>query len=185
MRLFGYARVSTGKQSLNLQINALKNEGVRDFRIYSDITSGNNFDRKGLDLLKLKVEQGDVILVTRLDRLGRNTLEMIGLIKEFYVKNIYVRFLESNISTEGSIGRMIVTILSATAEAEHHRILERTNEGRLEAQLRGVAFGRKRKIDRKTVLKHYNSGVGATALAKKMKIARSTIYKILKEDSLV
>ena len=185
MRLFGYARVSTGQQSLNVQINALRKAGVKDFRIYSEITNGNNFDRKALNLLKFKVEQGDVIIVTRLDRLGRDTLEMIRLIKEFYKQNVSLRFLDNGISTEGSMGRMVIAILAATAEAGYHRILERTNEGRLEARAKGVLFGRKRTIDRKAVFEYHGRGLGATAIAKKMTIARSTVYKILKEGVLI
>ncbi len=108
-----------------------------------------------------------------------------NLIKEFNNQKVAVRFLDDGISTEGSMGKMVVTILSAVAvaEAERHRILERTNEGRLEAKKKGVNFGRKRKIDRNTIIEDYNNGMGATMLAKKMNIARSSVYKILKESS--
>lgn len=183
MRLFGYARVSTSQQSLDIQIQALKNAGVKNFRIYSDKKSGSNLERDGLNLLKLKVEQDDVILVKKLDRLGRDTVDMINLIKEFNNQKVAVRFLDDGISTEGSMGKMVVTILTAVAEAERHRILERTNEGRLEAMNKGVNFGRKRKIDRNAILESYNNGVSATTLAKKMNIARSSVYKILNETS--
>ena len=80
MRVFGYARVSTSKQSLDIQINELKKAGVLERRIFSDQSTGNNTDRTGLDLLRMKVEENDIILVTRLDRLGRNTIDMITLI---------------------------------------------------------------------------------------------------------
>ena len=110
-----------------------------------------------------------------------------NLIKEFNNQKVAVRFLDDGISTEGSMGKMVVTILSAVAvavaEAERHRILERTNEGRLEAKKKGVNFGRKRKIDRNTIIEDYNNGMGAIILAKKMNIARSSVYKILKESS--
>ena len=76
-RKFGYARVSTSQQSLELQKKELLNSGVREDRFFSDIVSGSQFDRDGLNLLLLKVEKGDEVVVTRLDRLGRNTLEMI------------------------------------------------------------------------------------------------------------
>ena len=148
MRLFGYARVSTSAQSLDLQIKALKNAGVNSGRIFTDKLSGSNSDREGLKTLKVKVEEGDVILVTKLDRLGRDTADMINLIKEFDNLKVAVRFLDDGISTEGAMGKMIVTILSAVAQAERHRILERTNEGRIEAQAKGIKFGRKRTIDR-------------------------------------
>ena len=83
MRLFGYGRISTSNQFLDLQIKALKNAGAKSNRIFTDTISGSKSDRAGLNLLKLKVEEGDVILVTKLDRLGRDTLDMIKLIKNF------------------------------------------------------------------------------------------------------
>ena len=78
---------------------------------------------------------------------------------------------------------MVITILSAVAEAERLRILERTNEGRIEAKSKGIKFGRKRKIDRDKLLKYKESGIIGTALAKEMGISRATVYKILKEEN--
>ncbi len=80
---FGYARVSTSQQSLDLQVRALKDAGVKANRIFTDKASGSSTDREGLDLLRMKVEDGDVVLVKKLDRLGRYTADMIQLIKEF------------------------------------------------------------------------------------------------------
>lgn len=181
MRLFGYARVSTSKQSLDIQITALKNAGVQDTRIFTDSISGNQFNRDGLNTLRLKIEKGDVILVTKLDRLGRDTADMISLIKEFDAIGVSVRFLDDGISTEGTMGKMVVTILSAVAQAERQRILERTNEGRIDAKFRGVKFGRKRSIDREKLSSLKQQGLEATDIAKKMGIGRSTVYKLLKE----
>ncbi|EFY7983455.1 recombinase family protein, partial [Shigella sonnei] len=75
-------------------------------------------DREGLDLLRMKVEEGDVILVKKLDRLGRDTADMIQLIKEFDAQGVAVRFIDDGISTDGDMGQMVVTILSAVAQAE-------------------------------------------------------------------
>jgi DNA invertase Pin-like site-specific DNA recombinase len=183
MRLFGYARVSTSKQSLDIQIAALKNAGVQDTRIFTDSISGNQINRDGLNTLRLKIEKGDVILVTKLDRLGRDTADMISLIKEFDAIGVSVRFLDDGISTEGTMGKMVVTILSAVAQAERQRILERTNEGRIDAQFRGVKFGRKRSVDRNKLLELNQQGFGATEIATKMGIGRSTVYKLLNEIS--
>ena len=182
-RLFGYARVSTNQQSLDLQIKALEDAGVEPSRIFTDKASGAQAERAGLELLILKVEKGDTILVKNLDRLGRDTADMILLIKEFDTMGIALRFLDDGISTEGPMGRMVVTILSAVAEAERSRILERTNEGRMEAKARGVQFGRKRSVDRQKVLSLRTEGMGVTAIAKQLKIGRSTVYKILNEEN--
>lgn len=181
MRLFGYARVSTSQQSLEIQIKALKNAGVKTNRIFTDKLSGKDSNREGLKTLFVKVEEGDVILVTKLDRLGRDTADMINLIKELDNMKVSVRFLDDGISTEGTMGKMVVTILSAVAQAERHRILERTNEGRLEAKSKGIKFGRKRKIDRDRLLALHQEGKSAIKIAKQMGIGRSTVYKLLND----
>ena len=123
MRLFGYARVSARQQSLDIQVNALKEAGVGASRIFTDKAPGSRANRDGLEMLRGKVEEGDVILVKKLDRLGRDTADMIALIKEFDRLGVPIRFLDDGISTEGTTGKMVVTILSAVAQAERQRIL--------------------------------------------------------------
>jgi len=185
MRLFGYARVSTSKQSLELQKQALKNAGVKESRIFFDKSTGSNVERPGLNSLLVKVEEGDTVLITKLDRLGRDTADMINLIKEFNQMQVAVRFLDDGISTEGTMGKMVITILSAVAEAERARILERTNEGRIEAKFKGIKFGRKRKIDRSKLLyKFEQENIKGTALARELGISRAAVYKILKESKI-
>ncbi len=183
MRLFGYARVSTSQQSLDIQVKALKAEGVKDSRIFTDRVTGSHVNRDGLRLLRVKVEEGDVILVKKLDRLGRDTADMIQLIKEFDALGVAIRFLDDGISTEGTMGKMVVTILSAVAQAERQRILERTNEGRIEAKAKGIKFGRKPTVNRKQILKMKSEGIGATNIAKQLGVGRSTVYKVLKDEA--
>ncbi|WP_133138077.1 recombinase family protein [Legionella rowbothamii] len=181
MRLFGYARVSTSQQSLDIQIKELKNAGVKSHRLFTDKATGSHCDRDGLQTLRIKVEEGDVILVKKLDRLGRDTADMVQLIKEFDAMGVSIRFLDDGISTEGPMGKMVVTILAAVAQAERQRILERTNEGRIDAKLKGVKFGRKRTVDRDKIISLYTSGIGATEIAKQIGIGRSTVYKLLQD----
>lgn len=182
MRLFGYARVSTSQQSLELQVQKLRSAGVETSRIFTDKATGSHTDREGLNLLRVKVEKGDAILATRLDRLGRDTADMAQLIKEFDEMGVAVRFIDDGISTEGTMGKMVVTILSAVAQAERQRILERTNEGRVEARAKGIRFGRKPSVDRDRLLGLHKKGMGGTEIAKELGIARSTFYKILKAE---
>jgi DNA invertase Pin-like site-specific DNA recombinase len=184
MRKFGYARVSTSQQSLDAQKDALLKEGVKNSRIFTDVGSRADLDREGLNLLRIKVEEGDLVLVTRLDRLGSDTSEMIKLIKDFSQEGVYIRFIKEGLSTEGTMGKMVVTILSAVADAERERILERTNEGRLDAMAKGVKFGRKRSIDRNKVMELKHQNIGATEVAKQLGIGRSTVYKIWNEEEL-
>lgn len=145
---------------------------------FTDKASGSSVDRPGLDLLRMKVEEGDAILVKKLDRLGRDTADMILLIKEFDTQGVAIRFIDDGISTDGEV----VTTLSAVAQAERSRILERTNEGRLEAKLKGIRFGRKRSIDRNSILALHRQGTGATEIARQLNIARSTVYKVIDES---
>lgn len=182
MRTFGYARVSTSLQSLDLQMKALQAAGVHPIRIHADKLTGDSLDREGLSTLLIKVERGDLVLITKLDRLGRNTADMINIINQFEELGVTIRFLDDGISTEGTMGKMVITILAAVAQAERLRIMERTNEGRKDAQLRGVQFGRKRVIDRRKLLEQIKGGKGVTAVAKDLGISRAGVYKILKEE---
>lgn len=183
-RLFGYARVSTSQQSLDVQIERLKKENVEEHRVFFDKISGTKKDRSGLDLLRIKVEKGDTILVTKLDRLGRNTWHMLELIEEFDKLGVSVRFLDDGISTEGNTGKMVVHILAAIAQAERSRILERTNEGREHAKSKGIKFGPKPKIDYVKVKELKSSGFGATQIAKELNISRKSVYNALKHHDI-
>ncbi|MGK6755285.1 recombinase family protein [Acinetobacter baumannii] len=120
MRIFGYARVSAASSPRYSDQSAQRCRGKAN-RIFTDKASGSSTDREGLDLLRMKVEEGDVILVKKLDRPGRDTADMIQLIKEFDAQGVAVRFIDDGISTDGDMGQMVVTILSAVAQAERRR----------------------------------------------------------------
>ncbi len=182
MTLFGYARVLSSQHSLDIQVNALKAAGVKENGIFTDKISGNQVDKSGLQLLRGKVQKGDTIIVKKLHHLGKNTDDTISLIEELDRMGVAVRFLDDGISTEGTMGKMIVAILSAVAQAERQWLLERTNEGRIEAKAKGIKFGRKRRIERNIIYAMNAEGMGASAIAKECKIARSTVYKILNDS---
>ena len=118
-------------------------------------------------------------LGAKFDRLGRDTADMIRLIQEYDQIGVAVRFLDDGITTEGTMGRRVVTILSAINQAERERILERTNEGRLEAKGRDVRFGLKPSIDSKRVLEPHREGLGATKIFRQLQISTPSVYKIL------
>ena len=94
--------------------------------------------RETVPHLQFKAEKGDVILVKKLDRLGHDTADMIQLIKEFDENGVAIWFLDDGISTEGTMGKISVTILSTVAQADREPILERTYEGQLEAKANSV-----------------------------------------------
>ena len=183
----GYARVSTNQQDLGLQLTALTDAGVQDHPdfLFSDKASGKNDKREGLQLLITKARKGDHVLVKKLDRLGRNTSDMIKIIEDFHERGITVQFLDDGISTEGSMGKMVVTILAAVAQAERERILERTNEGRRAAMDRGVKMGRKPSISQATkerAVKMVADGIPKAAVAKELGFSRQKLYDILEES---
>lgn len=179
MAKLGYARVSTHQQSLDVQIKRLISEGVREDRIFKDKASGKSADnRPGLKKLVARAEAGDQILITKMDRLGRNTLEMLSLVEDFSDRDVTVYFLDDHLNTAGESGKLIVTILAAVAKAERARILERTNEGRKAAMDRGVRFGRPVKVDREKFQSLLHEGASMADIAKALGITRQYGYKL-------
>lgn len=96
-----------------------------------------------LQRLLARAEKDDVIICTKMDRLGRNTADMIRVVDGCYKKGIAIRFLENGLSTEGTMGKMVIQILAALAETERERIQERTNDGRIVVLAANEKFGRK------------------------------------------
>ena len=182
----GYARVSTNQQDLATQLHKLMAAGVKDHKdfLFTDKASGKNDKRDGLQLLLTKARQGDHIVITKLDRLGRNTADMIRIVEDLSERGISIQFLDDGISTEGSMGKMVVTILAAVAQAERERILERTNEGRRAAMKRGVKMGRRPSIsqaDRERAVKMVIDGIPKSTVAKELGFSRQKLYDILDE----
>jgi DNA invertase Pin-like site-specific DNA recombinase len=180
MAKLGYARVSTNQQKLDIQIKALKAQGVRKDRIFSDKASGKNTDRPGLQRLLDRAEDGDEVLVTKLDRLGRNTLDMITIVEELHSKEASVTFIDDKLTTAGDMGYMLITILSAVAQAERARILERTNEGREAAMEQGIQFGRKPHKGSNKALKMIKKGMAAKEVIESAGISRATYFRLKK-----
>lgn len=182
MRKFGYARVSTSQQCLNTQIKALLAEGIEEYRIFSDKKSGKDLDREGLDTVIMKMEKGDELFVHRLDRLGRDTADMLQIIKQLNRNDIHVTFIKERLTTRGEMGIFTITVLSAGAQAERRRMMERLMEGRVEAQLQGKKMGPKFTIDRGEVIRMKKERYGATEISKSLKIGRDSVYRILNEE---
>ena len=181
MALLGYARVSTRQQSLDIQVEALKKAGVEDFRIFTDKKSGSTDDREGLQRLLQRAEREDVILCCKMDRLGRNTADMIRIIDDCYKNGIAIKSLDDGLDTSGPMGRMVVQILAVVAEAERARIMERTNEGKKAALDKGIIFGRKHHKKRKDVIKLLKERFGATKISRETGVPIATVYRIKKE----
>ena len=145
MARLGYARVSTQDQNLAGQVEALRAAGATT--IYREKASGVRADRPQLTKLMAKIGPGDVVVVTKLDRLGRSTRELLDLIERISEAGAAFRSLGDPLwDTTSSQGKLLRTVLAAIAEFERDLIRERTGEGRKRAQAAGVKFGRKRKL---------------------------------------
>ena len=145
MALLGYARVSTLDQNLSGQFEALKAAGAT--QVYREKVSGVRADRPQLGKLMGSLKAGDIVLVTKLDRLGRSTRELLDLLERIGKAGAAFRSLGDPLwDTSSSQGRLLSTLLAAIAEFERELIRERTGEGRKRAMLAGVKFGRKRKL---------------------------------------
>ena len=140
----GYARVSTGHQSLDQQIDALAAFGVEKERVYSDKLSGNSTreQRPGLAALLDYARPGDAIVVVGIDRLGRNAAEVMTTIRELGERDIVLRSLREGIDTANATGRMVAGVLASLAELELELGRERRTAARDARRARGQSIGR-------------------------------------------
>ena len=144
--LIGYARISKadGSQSLDLQRDALREAGVSDDAIYEDQASGQRQDRPGLAAFLKAARQGDVIVVWRLDRLGRNLRHLVNLVQDLNDRDIGIRVLAgqgASIDTTTASGKLVFALFAALAEFERELIRERTLAGLASARARGRKGG--------------------------------------------
>lgn len=139
--LIGYARVSTEDQRLDLQRDALAAAGCH--RIFEDRASGARADRPGLAAALSHLRRGDTLVVWRLDRLGRTTHQLVGLLERFERDGIRLRSLQDGIDPASVIGRAMLQIGAVFAEMERNLLRERTRAGLAAARARGRCGGRK------------------------------------------
>jgi DNA invertase Pin-like site-specific DNA recombinase len=180
MTVYGYARVSTQDQNLTGQLEALKSAGAAT--IFREKVSGVRVDRPNLAKLMASLQAGDVVVVTKLDRLGRSTRELLGLIERIGKVGASFRSLGDPLwDTGSSQGRLLSTMLAAIAEFERELIRERTGEGRKRAQAAGVRFGRKRKLSdfqRAEAVKRRDAGETLASIAKSYAVDISMISRL-------
>jgi DNA invertase Pin-like site-specific DNA recombinase len=180
MALVGYARVSTQDQDLSGQLEALKAAGAT--LVYKEKVSGVRADRPQLTKLMSALKAGDVVVVTKLDRLGRSTRELLDLIDRIGKAGASFRSLGDPLWDTGSPqGRLLSTLLAAIAEFERELIRERTGDGRKRAMAAGVRFGRKRKLSefqRSEALKRRAAGEPLAAIARSYAVDISTISRL-------
>lgn len=147
---YGYARVSTVSQELEVQLTALENEGCDN--IYSEKFTGTKSDRPQLQEVLSILKEGDTLVVTKLDRLARNTVEGIEIVKGLFSKGVRVHVLNVGLLEDTTMGRFFLTTLLAVAEMERNLIVERTQEGKAIAKQRDdFREGRPNKYSKKQI----------------------------------
>jgi DNA invertase Pin-like site-specific DNA recombinase len=180
MAVIGYARVSTADQDFARQVEALKAAGAR--RIYSEKVSGARADRPQLAKLMAALQSGDTVVVTKIDRLGRSTRELLDLIHRIGEAGASFHSLGDPLfSTASSQGKLLVTLLAAIAEFERDLIRERTGDGRKRAMANGVKFGRPSKLSpfqQEEARRRRASGETLAAIAKSYAVDISTISRL-------
>lgn len=178
--IFGYARVSTDEQSLDAQLDALEEAGVE--KVFQEKRTGRNRQRPELERLLEQLRPGDVIVVTKYDRLARSLRDLIELVETIRERDAGFRSLAEDIDTTTPTGRLIFHVFGSIAEFERERIVERTKEGLEAARRRGRRGGRppalseeaKAEIRRMRDEDHRP----IAEIARTFKVSRSTIYRV-------
>ncbi|KCZ89732.1 recombinase family protein [Hyphomonas jannaschiana] len=177
----GYARVSTGDQSLSLQLDALEAFGCE--RIYKDHgVSALASRRPGLERALRRLSPGDVLVIWRLDRLGRSLLDLLDITTALQNRDIGLHSLCESIDTASASGRLILQVMAAVAEFERSILIERTRAGMEAARARGAKFGRKPALDGEELreaLFLLRRGMKVPELADHMGVGKSTMYRYI------
>ncbi|MER9910890.1 recombinase family protein [Mesorhizobium sp. M0050] len=178
MARIGYARVSTIDQDLETQLAKLKVEGCEIIR--SEKVSGGSRDgRPELATVLDFLRPGDELVVTRLDRLGRDTRDVLNLIYECEQKGAFVTVLDPHVSTRGEMGHIVLTVLGMVAQMERRFIRERQRDGIEQAKREGVYKGGKQRLDRDRVMALHSDGLGPAGIARAVGCSRMQVYRII------
>jgi DNA invertase Pin-like site-specific DNA recombinase len=185
MAKIGYARVSSNTQDYQGQVEALKAAGCE--RIYSEKQSGKSADdRRQFKLLMKELLPGDVVVVTKLDRLARSSRDLHNILHELQQLSCgFVSLGESWCDTTTEVGRLMLTIMGGIAEFERGLIRKRCEEGIVRAKAKGVTFGRRRKLDKEMVrvaADRYAKGETMAELAEVYGVNEATIWRALQPE---
>ncbi|WP_445768995.1 recombinase family protein [Rheinheimera sp.] len=181
----GYCRISTKGQSFHLQEDVLKAEGCE--RVFRDIASGAKSSRPGLDEMLAQLRPGDVIVVYKLDRLGRLLQHLVDLINNLSERQVGLKSLNDPVDTTTAQGRLITNVFASIAEFERDLIRERTRAGLMAARARGRNGGRPvglgKEAEALTIAAealYKQNSLSAQQIADKLSISKTTLYKYLR-----
>jgi DNA invertase Pin-like site-specific DNA recombinase len=178
--IYGYARVSTDGQSVEAQVKQLRAAGCE--KVVRETASGARADRAGLRRALDALGKGDVLMVTRLDRLARSTRDLLNTLAEVAAKGAAFRSLgDAWADTTTAHGRLMLTVVGGLAEFERELIRARTGEGRERAKARGVKMGRKPKLtphQMHEAIKRRDTGEPVREIARTYNVSHSTISRL-------
>ena len=178
--IYGYARVSTGGQSEAAQVRQLRAAGAK--KVFREAASGARTDRPQLRRLLAEINSGDVLMVTRLDRLARSTRDLLNTLAAVAEKGAGFRSLgDTWADTTAPHGRLMLTALGGLAEFERELTRARTSEGRERAKARGVKLGRKPKLtayQKREAIKRRDAGDLVREIARTFNVSPSTISRL-------
>ncbi|WP_084721695.1 recombinase family protein [Rhodococcus marinonascens] len=184
MAVVGYARVSTTEQNPQLQLDALEASGA--VRVFIDHgVSGAKTSRPQLDAALQYLREGDVLSVWKLDRLGRNTQHILALVDELHARGVGFRSVTEGLTTEGPMGRAMLTVMAAFAQLERDTLIERTRAGLAAAAANNRRGGRKPKLNDAQAARARElreKGMTAAEVGKSMGVSRATVYRYLGDD---
>jgi len=180
MARYGYARVSTDGQSLDAQLEQLRK--AKCTKIFREKISGARADRAQLARLLKVIKAGDVVIVTRLDRLARSTRDLLNVLASITETKAGFRSLSDTwADTTTAHGRLMLTVLGGLAEFERELIRQRTGEGRARAKARGIRFGRRPKLtahQRLEALERREAGEPLAEIGRTYNVSHSTISRL-------
>jgi DNA invertase Pin-like site-specific DNA recombinase len=186
MALIGYARVSTAEQDTALQTDALRKAGCK--KVCEDVVSGAKTERPGLAAALAYLREGDVLVVWRLDRLGRSLPHLIETVGALEARGVGFRSLTENIDTTTSSGRLIFHVFGALGQFERDLIRERTKAGLTAAAARGRKGGRKPVVTADKLQRareHMANGLNVREAAARIKVGKTALYAALQAASTV
>ncbi len=182
MARIGYARVSTLDQDLDGQVDRLKAEGCQLIR--SEKVSGAKRDnRHELATIIEFLRPGDELVVTRLDRLGRDTRDVLNIVHECEQRGAFVTILDPHVSTRGDLGQIVITVLGMVAQMERRFIKERQREGIERAKAAGAYKGGVRRFDPSHIKALKEQGLSVAKIASRLGCSRMQVYRILADPA--
>ena len=185
--LIGYARVSTGEQNLDLQIDALQGAGCA--KVFTDEASGVKAERPGLHAALDYLREGDTLVVWRLDRLGRSLKDLIQRVEDLHQRQVGFRSLQESIDTTSAGGKFQFHVFSALAEFERDLIRERTQAGLRAARARGRMGGRPKEMTpeklKMAVRLMKDPEVSISEICRTLDVSKSTLYRYVGPDGSV